>query len=66
LRDERDAHHDVGQHQHDIVLVLEGRRYAGGEDEHAAHLNDGQQSVEQVVGVELVVQLDGSAMWVHS
>ena len=45
------AHHEVAD-EHDVeVAVLEGARHAGGEDQHADHLHEHEQPVDDVVVV---------------
>ena len=51
LRHHGEAHDDVADRDHGEVGVVERVRHAGGQDEHADDLDEGQQSVEQVVDV---------------
>ena len=49
--DQRGPHHEVAD-EHDVeVAVLEGARHAGGEDQHADHLHEHEQPVDDVVVV---------------
>jgi hypothetical protein len=52
LGDHRDAHDDVAEDEHGVVAVGEERFDAGGQDEDAAHLDEGEDPVEPIVGRE--------------
>ena len=49
---EADAHDQVADRDRPVVAVVERGRHAGGEHEHAGHLDQGQQPERDVVGVE--------------